>query len=370
MRRSCFAPEAPSGTFAKPLAGSLVTVFCFCLALPFTTHAQQSNSANVDQAQLPVGTLRRLIARKHLLQPSVTELPESAEGLVEWLVANDPFAAIDALKAEPEIQLGGFLISGREQRLLIPLTGGLLHKAGLTEPLKLTPQTDPSTGFVSGQLTRTRLPFELTVTDETRERYGSDRKIRASAMYYESGSTPVLRVYDMVPALTWQVVRRLLETKVADRTPILDLRYCAGGDIYEALDFASLWSDQPSAFASLVDAAGRTTELTTTVGSTLGLPAPTIVWTSRFTASACELLVIGLRHHQKITVVGEETRGKCTVQSSFRISDSHQVRFTSGYYTGPEGRQCKHSGIEPNVHIVGNLHDDAVYLLPVNTDGN
>lgn len=57
-----------------------------------------------------------------------------------------------------------------------------------------------------------------------------------------------------------------------------------------------------------------------------------------FTASAAEIVVASLQDHNRATVVGEQTYGRGTVQSLFRLRDGSALKLTTAAWLRPNGK--------------------------------
>lgn len=67
-----------------------------------------------------------------------------------------------------------------------------------------------------------------------------------------------------------------------------------------------------------------------------------------FTAAVCDLSDMG---YGKAISVGETTRGKGVMQSTFSLGDGSSITFTSAYYNSPSGQNFHEKGIEPDVKV-------------------
>ena len=111
-------------------------------------------------------------------------------------------------------------------------------------------------------------------------------------------------------------VRKILEdfkAKGVDAV-VLDLRRNGGGSLVEAVDLTGLFIDE----GPVVQVKGLNSRSTCTTTTTPGAAwdGPLVVVTSKFSASASEILAGAVQDYQRGLVVGDEaTHGKGTVQS-------------------------------------------------------
>ena len=67
-----------------------------------------------------------------------------------------------------------------------------------------------------------------------------------------------------------------------------------------------------------------------------------------FTAAVCDLSDMG---YGKAISVGETTRGKGVMQTTYSLGDGSTITFTSAYYNSPTGQNFHDKGIDPDVRV-------------------
>ncbi|MDK2822874.1 MAG: carboxyl-terminal processing protease [Clostridia bacterium] len=142
---------------------------------------------------------------------------------------------------------------------------------------------------------------------------------------------------------------------------ILDLRDNPGGLLGAALDISRELLP-PGPFVKLYYR-GQKPELITTVGSHDLLPL--IVLVNEDTASAAEILAGAIQDRQAGIIIGTNTYGKATVQSLVPLVNGGALKFTSGKYLTPNGRQINKIGLKPDFYITDS-HDqiiEAIWML-------
>ena len=97
---------------------------------------------------------------------------------------------------------------------------------------------------------------------------------------------------------------------------------------------------------------------------------PIVVLQNRNTASAAELFAGALRDHGYATLIGETTRGKCTMQSGYRLPDGSYIKVTVADYLPPSGESYQGVGLDPDIRIplAPAYQAEPVYLLPAEQD--
>ena len=82
------------------------------------------------------------------------------------------------------------------------------------------------------------------------------------------------------------------------------------------------------------------------------LHMPVVVLINRHSASASEIVAGALRDSGKALIIGENSYGKGSVQTIFRISDGSGLRLTTSKYFTPSGIDITEHGIVPEIKIV------------------
>lgn len=143
---------------------------------------------------------------------------------------------------------------------------------------------------------------------------------------------------------------------------ILDLRDNPGGLIGAALD-VSREILPPGLFVKLYYR-NQKPELITTVGNT-DSSLPLIVLVNKNTASAAEILAGAIQDRNAGIIVGTKTYGKATVQSIIPLVNGGALKFTSGKYLTPNGRQINGIGLNPDIYIPDSHNQimEAIWML-------
>lgn len=142
-------------------------------------------------------------------------------------------------------------------------------------------------------------------------------------------------------------IRRMKEKKLR---LILDLRDSTGGDLYEALDAASLFLPGGRFIGKVMDGSGNERHFYSlpdqhlVFDRTLALVGPN-------TASAAELFLAALKHYSRVVVVGQRTYGKCTSQKYIELSDGSALKLTNLKIFFPSGDFCNGLGLEPDIPV-------------------
>jgi carboxyl-terminal processing protease len=142
-----------------------------------------------------------------------------------------------------------------------------------------------------------------------------------------------------------EAVRKLEEERAVGL--LLDLRNNPGGDVRSCLQIAGLFlGDDPLANVNGRDGVKPLRALGEQVTK---LPMNVLV--NKGTASAGELLAVGLQANQRAVVVGQTTFGKGLVHRAAPLSDGSMVLMTSGSLRTLRGAEILGGGITPDVVV-------------------
>ncbi len=84
---------------------------------------------------------------------------------------------------------------------------------------------------------------------------------------------------------------------------------------------------------------------------------PVVVLINQNSASASEIVAGALRDSGKALIIGQNSYGKGSVQTIFRVSDGSGLRLTTSKYYTPSGTDITEHGIVPEIKIVGDTEE-------------
>ena len=87
---------------------------------------------------------------------------------------------------------------------------------------------------------------------------------------------------------------------------------------------------------------------------------PVAVLINQYSASAAEIVAGALRDSGNALLIGENSYGKGSVQTIFRIRNGAGVRLTTSKYYTPAGADITKHGIVPEINIINDLKDDPI----------
>lgn len=157
------------------------------------------------------------------------------------------------------------------------------------------------------------------------------------------------------------------KNKKIDRL-ILDLRDNGGGYLDSVVDIAGYFIGNDEVVLIQEDKNGEQAEAKTETKETFEFDK-IIVLVDEGTASASEVLVAALKHHlEDVKVVGTNSYGKGTVQTTRVLGDGSALKYTIAEWFSPSGKKLNHVGIKPDYEV--NLHPILSSNIALFEEGN
>jgi len=131
---------------------------------------------------------------------------------------------------------------------------------------------------------------------------------------------------------------------------VLDLRNNPGGLLDRAVTIASRMIPKGKVVVSEEDSAGKRDDFFTEGGDSLS-SIPMVVLINEGSASASEILAGALKDDQGITLIGEKSFGKGTVQELVDLPQGSSVKVTVAKWLTPNGDYIMEKGINPDIEV-------------------
>ena len=128
---------------------------------------------------------------------------------------------------------------------------------------------------------------------------------------------------------------------------IVDLRNNPGGLLSTTVDVTSQFLEDGLVLYQ-VDAKGDRTEWEVRSGGK-AKDIPMVVLVNEFSASASEVFLGAIKHHNRARSIGTTTFGKGSVNNLWALSDGSGVNFTIAHWFTPDGLQIEGEGIPPDI---------------------
>ena len=131
---------------------------------------------------------------------------------------------------------------------------------------------------------------------------------------------------------------------------ILDLRDNPGGLLDKSISIASRMMPKDNVVVLEEDNKGEKNSLYTAGGDKLS-SIPTVILINEGSASASEILAGALRDNRELTLIGEKTFGKGSVQQLIDLPGGSSVKITVAKWLTPKGDYIMEKGISPDVEV-------------------
>gem|GEM_PF-1980152 len=171
---------------------------------------------------------------------------------------------------------------------------------------------------------------------------------------------PVIRIHEFVDHEVAPRFRDALEVwgQRADSL-VIDLRYCAGGSFFEALN-AVAFLEPPGTALTALQSRGeprRDFVVPTRSDGTPVLRASVIVLVGPATSSAAEAFVAPLLRDPRFKIMGAPTMGKCLAQSRFALGDGWFLVLSTEHMLHPPDMTCD-GPLNPQIDVgAEGVHD-------------
>jgi carboxyl-terminal processing protease len=121
---------------------------------------------------------------------------------------------------------------------------------------------------------------------------------------------------------------------------ILDLRFCPGGLLDQALKVADLFIDDGTILT--IRGPGKQEQVFKAKADDRALgKLPLVILVNEQTASAAEIVAGAIRDHKEALLVGSRTFGKGSVQTLLKLDDGAGLKLTTAYHYLPSGRNIQ-----------------------------
>lgn len=131
---------------------------------------------------------------------------------------------------------------------------------------------------------------------------------------------------------------------------ILDLRNNPGGLLDRSISIASRMIPRGKIIVSEEDSFGKKENFFTKGGDTLS-SIPMVVLINEGSASASEILAGALKDNRDLTLIGEKSFGKGTVQELINLPHGSSVKVTVAKWLTPNGEYIMDKGINPDIEV-------------------
>ena len=317
--------------------------------------------------------LINIIHQRHYLHPEPATLRTLTYAeLNEYLKTLDPYSQYftpveyEALRRQQRQQvhigLGVNVIGEHPHKIAIPYQQGPAKEAGLTMPRYIR-SLDGQPFAPSLRTAQTVTPdFEVgkvvqlgvSIQPESAEIETYPVRVRAFKvpsveLVMENATQQIIRIYQFRTNETAAELQALLDPQ-ANKTVIIDLRYCIGGSLYEAIDSLSLFLPAGTPVLTLRTRKGEQEHFKSVARAVL-LEKPVYLLVGPYTVSSAEVFSMVLKHHQRGILVGHPTRGKCLSQQTIKLAKGAAISLSVYEITTPADASCQAQGVMPDIWL-------------------
>lgn len=318
----------------------------------------------------------RIIRRHHYVRPAISDIEGAffePESLNHYLKTLDPYskyikaaqqAYYQKRQAKEQIGLGINILVNQETLLAVPLQNSPAWKAGFQSPAylvtvddkKLSANDFSSFSFLVDLLPGQKIPLRVSKSEQldTTEQYTLTVNSfnNASIEYLTIAKGKVIRIHAFDSRdMTKKLANFLRIAMQQSDDIIIDLRYCPGGSLYEAIDAASLFVPAELEVSYLKKQYQKRLRALTSLPGKITQHQKIYIWVSQFTASAAEVFARILQHYANAIIVGTPTAGKCLSQQQFQFEDNSALQLSVFEILGPDKQACQGLSLKLDVQI-------------------
>ncbi len=142
---------------------------------------------------------------------------------------------------------------------------------------------------------------------------------------------------------------------------VLDLRNNAGGYLEVSRNIAGWFLEKQDLF--VIQDFGENQEKIYAKGTGRLSEYPIVIIINQGSASASEILAGALRDHNKVSLVGESSFGKGSIQRLYYLIDGSSIKITVAKWFTPDGSPISEHGLEPDFEVNLKQDDEVDYQL-------
>jgi len=315
----------------------------------------------------PIAEIRTLLIQRALNPPALASLAAlEPDNLEAGLTAIDPYARYVPPNAPNYKALSrrlGIDIFAYKSRLWVrPDPGGPAEQGGVPEIGEL--QAINNNKVSGDNLAEVSTLLDLSVQQDRVYLTVSSRAGKRGEIYLvkpgryrpspvtwrRAGDKMIIHIREFVAHNTAPNLAALYHTLVRPNSlVVIDLRGCAGGDLFEAIEIAGMFVPAGLPLANTYDRFGARQRYLAPPGKKL--PGPIWLLIDRRTASAAEIFAGILKHHHLAGLIGERSVGKYLSQTPAHLSNGGELWLTNLAIHFPGGLTYLGTGLEPDIPI-------------------
>jgi carboxyl-terminal processing protease len=143
---------------------------------------------------------------------------------------------------------------------------------------------------------------------------------------------------------------------------IIDVRQNPGGLLDQAIKISSLFVPQGDILLQVEDKQGNKEKIVSEGGQKIDVPVTVMI--DKGSASASEILAAAVSESADIPLIGVNSFGKGTVQTSEGFTDGSNMKFTTAKWLTPDGTWIHEKGIKPDHEVSLPAYAELPYINP------
>ena len=132
---------------------------------------------------------------------------------------------------------------------------------------------------------------------------------------------------------------------------IIDLRSNPGGLLEESVNVSSLFMPNAMKIVAIQSKNEKTSQEFFSDGEDITNGLPIVVIINAISASAAEIVAGALQDHKRAQVLGMQSFGKGSVQTTLPLSNGSAIKLTTALYYTPNGNIIQNNGVMPNIIV-------------------
>ncbi len=277
----------------------------------------------------------------------------------------DPVSTSNVLRTTRGIEVFSYV----QNNWILPRLDGDLGRAGVTDPIQLR-SVDGNNVNLNGlsaaeaaqvlgrflnqpELNSNSIRYQTNVPGRIRlvtiETSGG---VPQSVELVTSHNGSYIRILDFISGETArQLSFAVSSIALSGQALIIDLRFSEGGDLFEAYDAADLFLQDGITMGFIRQGEGLEPARVSSETPEVIYDGPIFVLAGPMTASAAEAFLGAIRVGGLVTILGEETFGKCLVQSGFPLPSGRILSITTFEILDATQSECVGETLSPDVRL-------------------
>ncbi|WP_409251057.1 S41 family peptidase [Bacillus sp. SCS-153A] len=256
-----------------------------------------------------------------------------------------------------------------------PIKGSPAEKAGLRpndkilevdgESIQGWSVTDAVLKIRGEKGTKVTLTIQRPGADETTEVTITRDEIPLETVYSEMLDNGIgkIQITSFSDDTYTELTKALKELKAEGmKALIIDVRQNPGGLLDQAIKISSLFVPEGDVLLQVEDNEGNKEKIVAEGGQKVDVPVTVLI--DKGSASASEILAAAVSESADIPLVGVNSFGKGTVQTSESFTDGSNMKFTTAKWLTPDGTWIHEKGIKPDYDVALPAYAELPYINP------